>query len=265
MRELTAGYMTYYNKEETRSDRENIQKPACRILRNEENATAGNSGKLKGSNGVMQTDRKEALRYLGLGKHEPDPETERLLEECIRETEKAADLRHLIREYPLTIEDDGTIDGGCFRVKSANLKKNLSGCDSVLVMAVTVGAEVDRLLARYGKLSVAKAVVMQAVAAAMVEAYCNELNAMWKKEYLEKGLYLRPRFSPGYGDFPLSAQKQILDGLEAGKRIGITLTEGFLMLPSKSVTAVIGVSRAPAACVIEGCEACRKKDCAFRR
>ena len=66
---------------------------------------------------------------------------------------------------------------------------------------------------------------MQAAAAAMVEAYCNELNAMWKKEYLEKGLYLRPRFSPGYGDFPLSAQKQILDGLEAGKRIGITLTD----------------------------------------
>ena len=53
-------------------------------------------------------------------------------------------------------------------------------------MAVTVGAEVDRLLARYGKLSVAKAVVMQAAAAAMVEAYCNELNAMWKKEYLKK-------------------------------------------------------------------------------
>ena len=129
--------MTYYNKEETRSDRENIQKPACRILRNVENATAGNSGKLKGSNGVMQTDRKEALRYLGLGKHEPDPETERLLEECIREAERAAEFRHLVREYPLSVEEDGTIDGGCFRTKSANLKKNLSGCDSVLVMAVT--------------------------------------------------------------------------------------------------------------------------------
>ena len=179
----------------------------------------------------MQTDRKEALRYLGLGKHEPDPETERLLKECIREAERAAEFRHLVREYPLSVEEDGTVDGGCFRVKSANLKKNLSGCDSVLVMAVTVGAEVDRLLARYGKLSVAKAVVMQAAAAAMVEAYCNELNAGWKKEYLEKGLYLRPRFSPGYGDFPLSAQKQILDGLEAGKRIGITLTEGYLMMP----------------------------------
>ena len=158
----------------------------------------------------MQTDRKEALRYLGLGKHEPDPETERLLEECIREAESAADFRHLIREYPLIMEDDGTINGGCFRVKSENLRKNLAGCDSVLVMAVTVGAQVDRLLARYGKLSVAKAVVMQAAAAAMVEAYCNELNAGWKKEYLEKGLYLRPRFSPGYGDFPLSLQTQLL-------------------------------------------------------
>ena len=213
----------------------------------------------------MQTDRKEALRYLGLGNHEPDAGTEKLLEECIREAEGAAQFHHLIREYPLTIEADGTIDGGCFRVKSRNLQKNLSGCESVLVMAATAGAGVDRLLARYGKLSVAKAVVMQAAAAAMIEAYCNELNAAWKKEYLEKGLYLRPRFSPGYGDFPLSAQKQVLDGLEAGKRIGITLTEGYLMMPSKSVTAVIGVSRTPASCTIEGCEACGKKDCAFRR
>ena len=58
----------------------------------------------------MQTDRKEALRYLGLGKHEPDPETERLLEECIREAERAAEFRHLVREYPLSVEEDGTVD-----------------------------------------------------------------------------------------------------------------------------------------------------------
>lgn len=133
----------------------------------------------------MQTDRKEALRYLGLGKHEPDPETERLLEECIRETEKAADLRHLIREYPLTIEDDGTIDGGCFRVKSANLKKNLSGCESVLVMAATVGAEVDRLLAGTESFR-SQSSGHQAAAAAMVEAYCNELNAGWKRNIWKK-------------------------------------------------------------------------------
>ncbi len=158
----------------------------------------------------MQTDRKEALRYLGLGKHEPDPETERLLEECIREAESAADFRHLVREYPLLCGRGRNDRWRLLSGKERKLKKEPVGCDSVLVMAVTVGAEVDRLLARYGKLSVAKAVVMQAAAAAMVEAYCNELNARWKKEYLEKGLYLRPRFSPGYGDFPLSAQNRSL-------------------------------------------------------
>ena len=50
----------------------------------------------------------------------------------------------------------------------------------------------------------------------------------------EKGLYLRPRFSPGYGDFALEYQKDIFRMLECEKRIGITLTEGNLMMPSKS-------------------------------
>ena len=71
-------------------------------------------------------------------------------------------------------------------------------------------------------------------AAAMMEAYCNEVCESLSKEYRERGLFLHPRFSPGYGDFPLSCQPGILDALEAGKRIGIKLTEGFLMLPSKS-------------------------------
>ena len=184
----------------------------------------------------MQTDRKEALRYLGLGKHEPDPETERLLEECIREAESAADFRHLIREYPLIMEDDGTINGGCFRVKSENLRKNLAGCDSVLVMAVTVGAQVDRLLARYGKLSVAKAVVMQAAAAAMVEAYCNELNAGWKKEYLEKGLYLRRIALPlAFSSAKSSIRSEIAKGSKPKKgsstmkRLGLTIKAQIIM------------------------------------
>jgi hypothetical protein len=213
----------------------------------------------------MEIDRKEALRYLGYGNHEADEKTKILLEECINELLAVSDLRSLVREYPLVIADDGTIDGGCFKTKSKNLLRNLGGCGQVLVMAATIGPGVDRLLARYGKLSVAKAVVMQAAAAALIEAYCNELCAGWRAEYEEKGLYLRPRFSPGYGDFPLECQEQIIGGLEAGKRIGITLTDSLLMMPSKSVTAVIGVTENREFCKIEGCEVCEKKDCAYRR
>lgn len=212
-----------------------------------------------------EVNRKEVFRYLGYGSHEPDEGTAKLVEECISELSQAADVKVLKREFPLSVSENGVIDGGCFVTDSKKLLRNLGGCGRVLVMAVTLGAEADRLLARYGKLFVAKAVVMQAAAAAMIEAYCNEFCAEWREEYEKKELYLRPRFSPGYGDFPLSCQKRILDSLEAGKRIGITLTDGGLMMPSKSVTAVMGISRIRGFCHVEGCEVCEKKDCVYRR
>lgn len=210
-------------------------------------------------------NEKEIFRYLGYGNHEPDPQTRKLAEECIEELMQTAKARSIYREFPLRLSENGQIDGGCFQTDSKKLLKNLGGCGRVLVMAATLGSEVDRRLSRYNRLSVTKAVVMQAAAAALIEAYCNEKCLQWREEYKEKGLYLRPRFSPGYGDFPLSCQQSILDGLEAGKRIGIVLTAGGLMLPSKSVTAVIGVSKLPKLCEVEGCEACDKTDCLYRR
>ncbi|MCI8511003.1 MAG: Vitamin B12 dependent methionine synthase activation subunit [Lachnospiraceae bacterium] len=213
----------------------------------------------------METGRREALRYLGYGIGEADGEILKLLCECERELQETADCRFLMREFPLVFTEDGKVDGGCFQTDSKSLRKNLAGCERVLVLAATLGAGVDRLLARYGRLKVSKAVVLQAASAAMIEAYLNELCGGWRAEYEKKGLYLRPRFSPGYGDFPLACQPQLLGGLEAAKRIGITLTDSLLMLPSKSVTAVIGVGKTKEPCLLEGCEACGKKDCAYRR
>lgn len=213
----------------------------------------------------MTRDRKEVLRYLGYGSHAADGNVTALIEECENELSKAATPRFVSQTCSLRFLPDGSLDCGFFQTDSRKLLKNLGGCRQVLVMAATLGAGIDRLLARYGKLSVTKAVVMQAAAAAMMEAYCNELCAAWQEEYEKEGLYLRPRFSPGYGDFPLACQEKLLSGLQAGKRIGITLTEGFLMMPSKSVTAVIGISENKEFCPVSGCEACEKSECVYRR
>lgn len=214
---------------------------------------------------AIEIDRKEIYRYLGYRGHEADEATKQLVEECVKELAEVAEPKMVMKELPLWIEEDGTIDCGCFRTKSMNLSKNLGGCGQVLLIAVTLGLGVDRLLAKYGKLKVSKAVVMQAAAAAMIETYCNELCQGWKTEYAARGLYLRPRYSPGYGDFSLVCQGAVLDGLDGGKRIGIRLTDGGLMVPTKSVTAVIGISAADEACSVEGCEACGNLECAFRR
>ena len=133
------------------------------------------------------------------------------------------------------------------------------------MLAATLGTEIDYLLYRYGRFEMSRAVVLQAASAAMIETYCDMVCEELAERYEAKGLYLRPRFSPGYGDLSLSCQPDLLQELEAGKRIGIKLTESLLMTPSKSVSAVVGVSKKPHRCEVKGCEACGKTDCLYRR
>lgn len=214
---------------------------------------------------MIEVNRWEVYRYLGYGAENADEETKRTVEECIAELGVIAKPRYEMREYPLILGEHGAVDGTCFQTVSYDLSKNLAGCGRILVMAATLGTETDRRLFRYEKLSISRAVVLQAAAAAMLEAYCDSLCGEWKREFEAEGYFLRPRFSPGYGDFSLSCQAGLLEALEAGKRIGITLTDRMLMAPSKSVTAVIGVGREPLGCVVSGCMACGKTDCEYRR
>lgn len=213
----------------------------------------------------MKIDRKEVLRYLGYHGQNADAATVELIESCEKELMDAAMFRFLMREYPLKLGENGMVDVVCFQTVSRNLSRNLTGCEKILLMAATLGTEVDRLLARYGKYQVSRAVVLQAAATALIEDCCDRLCARWKEDYEAQGLYLRPRFSPGYGDFSITCQEPVLNALEAGKRIGITLTDSCLMLPSKSVTAVIGLGRQPLFCELKGCELCSRNDCAYRR
>lgn len=213
---------------------------------------------------MFHWNEREILRYLGHHGQAVDDKVERLITECRQELEQAATPRSIWREYPLRMEEH-EIDMTCLRTRSRSLERNLKDCEEILLFGATLGSQVDVLLQRYGKLQMSKAVVMQAASVAMLETYCDEVNETIKNDYLKKKRYLRPRFSPGYGDFPLQCQPEIVAALELNKRIGITLTDSLLMAPSKSVTAVIGISPVPRDCSVQGCEVCGKKDCAYRR
>lgn len=213
----------------------------------------------------MEVKEREIYRYLGYGNSQPDMRTRDVVRDSVSELLKVCRPRFFSRTYPLRLTDDKDIDFSCFQSESRELYQNLQGCELVILFAATLGAEVDRLIRRYSKLEVSRAVILQAAGAALIEAYCDEENERLRKEYLEQGYYLRPRFSPGYGDFPLRVQKELLRALEAEKRVGITLTDNYLMIPSKSVTAVIGVGKHKKDCENTGCEACCKADCQYKR
>lgn len=188
-----------------------------------------------------------------------------MVSSCLLELESVIAPMQISREYPLNLLPGDKIDGSVFCTKSRNLSRNLQNCNSILLFAATLGVGADYLIQKYSRIQMSRAVVLQAAGAALIEEYCNTSCKKIAEDYESRGLYLRPRFSPGYGDFSLNCQPEILNALEAGKRIGIKLTDSFLMMPSKSVSAVIGISSIPHHCTVKGCEVCEKTDCPYRR
>lgn len=213
----------------------------------------------------MDTRTKEAVRYLGYGKHAVDDYTLALVESSFEELEEAAGRRIIYRIFDLDIQENGCIQIGQMNIDSRNLKKNMNGCEKAIVLGATLGARVDMLMRRHSLTDMARVVTLQACATTLLEEYLDEWQRKMDEEMEEEGLYLRPRFSPGYGDFSIGHQEEILRMLDAAKTIGLTMTAGGMLTPVKSVTAVIGLSRIKAPCHIKGCEACEKADCMYRR
>lgn len=208
-------------------------------------------------------DRGEILRYAGCRK--PGPAELQLLASCL--TELGGQLRGRVcwDLFPVTRLEGGYLDLGFARTDSKALGQRLEGCRQCVLFAATVGLELDRLIARYGGVSPARALFFQAIGAERIEALCDAFCARLAADFSRQGRGVTARFSPGYGDVPLALQKDIFQVLDCSRKIGLTLNGSLLMSPSKSVTAVFGVTDRPREdCAAAGCAACEKQDCAFR-
>ncbi|MDD3403824.1 MAG: vitamin B12 dependent-methionine synthase activation domain-containing protein [Hespellia sp.] len=213
----------------------------------------------------MDKKTREAIRYLGYGKNAVDEKTLSLISKTFQSLESVAVKKSIYRIFNIVHEDENNFSIGKVHIHSRNLGKNLRGCNKIVLFGATLGAGVDLLMNRYNITDMAQAVIMQSCAAALLEEYCDECqDAIAAKLSLEQ-LYLRPRFSPGYGDFDISYQKPLMMILDCAKTIGLTMTDGYMMTPTKSVTAVIGISPSKEPCHKSGCEECTKKDCLYRR
>lgn len=210
-------------------------------------------------------NKSEVFRYLGYNKNMSDEKVSAITDEIISEFLKSISLKAIYKKFDIKFLDNGKLDLGFLSLHSKNLQQNLKDCTEIYLFAATIGVFPDRLIQKYTHTSPSKAVISQAVGAAAIEAWCDFVYNKLKSEESLSEKYLRPRFSPGYGDFPLEAQKDIFSALDVQRKIGITLTDGYLMMPSKSVTAIVGVSNINTKCIPDGCEACNNQKCEYRR
>ena len=158
----------------------------------------------------MELRRREVWRYLGYHGATPQAAEQQKIEIVIAQMEKAVTPRHIYLEKPCSVDGDGVeIEG--IRFSSALLARNLAGCERVILMAATLGAEADLQVRRYQARSMAEATIAQAVCAELLECYLDDVCGKIAQEKAENGLFLRPRYSPGYGDLALEAQRDQIE------------------------------------------------------
>jgi hypothetical protein len=212
----------------------------------------------------MKIDKNEVLRYLGYHGKPAGEDVLKSIDTCIAELSETSSPRSVSRTFDVILKPDAVTIGGV-TIESRNLRRHIDGCREAVVFAATLGAQADLLLRRYSKIDMSRTVILQACAAEMVESYCDDCGLEIAEEAAKRGLFLRPRYSPGYGDFSIVHQKDILGMLDCQKRIGLTMTDSFMLAPSKSVTAVIGLTDQKQSCHIAKCMDCKAADCPFRK
>ncbi len=174
--------------------------------------------------------RREVYRYAGC--REATSAMDELLDACLRELDDG--IRAAVCYLPVTVTVTGEVcDFGCCQLRSAQLARLLQPCREAVLFCATVGVAIDRLVGKYIAVSPSRAVMLQAMGAERIEALCDA--------FCETVSGATVRYSPGYGDLPLSAQRELFRVLAPPKHIGVCLTEGLLMSPTKSVTAIVGV------------------------
>ncbi|MCM1132220.1 MAG: 5-methyltetrahydrofolate--homocysteine methyltransferase [Ruminococcus flavefaciens] len=207
--------------------------------------------------------KSESARYMGI-RGVPDDKTAEILdryEPIVRERLRPA---FVYRETAVDFADDGVHFEGVNAVFSGNdIRNHLAGCERAVLLAVTVSAEADKLIRQTSVTGMAEALAVDCLCSSAIEQVCNKAEA---EIFAGNNPQFRTwRFSPGYGDLPITLQKELILALNAQRRIGLTVTDSFLLIPSKSVTAIIGISDKPIEKGGKGCSICNMRDrCGLR-
>lgn len=225
-------------------------------------------------------DRNAWLRLLGVSEeHLKKAETDEKMHVALQRLEEQMDeAEGLLLEAARPAFAYAVLDAEQLQVEGVSLAKHLEGCDRVVLSAVTLAKEVDDLITDTQSSKIALSVVIDCGASVMAELAANLAEEQIRAELAAGAglsaivadpsaetadpapLYMTARFSPGYGDSPLEMQAQILDILDAERQLGITLSKGFMMSPSKSITGIMGLADHPVTGRLATCAECALRD-----
>lgn len=136
----------------------------------------------------------------------------------------------------ITFPSENVINLGYGNIFSKDLYKNLKGCKKAFVFCVTLGIQVDRLLSKLSTKSVTEHFITDALSSSLCESLCDLVD-----NKISNGFVCRNRFSVGYGDLSILEQKNVISLTNADKYLNVKLTDNYLMIPTKTITAIKGI------------------------
>ena len=187
-------------------------------------------------------DKDEVLRYLGYRNQNLDEVTDNLINECMVEMRCLIREKHIYRFFDIYNENGNVhLSETNLTLTGNDIKNHLGGSESCVLMAVTLGNNVDSKIRYYERKSITRALILDACATTAVEEVCDEICEDLENTANKQNRTLTSRYSPGYGDLPIDIQKDFLSVLGAEKAIGLTANSHSILIPRKSVTAIVGV------------------------
>ena len=213
---------------------------------------------------ILSIDAAEVRRYAGLRKAENFGE-KNILAAC----EEALLLLEVRGVWELYGYKNCTVESvPPFTIEGNSVIKHLDGCEKVICMAVTVGAAIEQeITKKFERGEYLASVLLDAAATAAVEQAADLMEKNFAAKFSKEGYKMRWRFSPGYGDWNLTAQEKLFK-ISGAEQIGMSLSSALMLEPRKSITAIIGlcsISNYELGIRNEKCSACDKLDCSMRK
>jgi hypothetical protein len=216
---------------------------------------------------ILQIDAAETRRYAGL-KKAANFDEKNILDAC-DEAILLLNVRGIYKIYDYDCENHIIQSAPPFEIVGKSIENHLAGCEKVACIAVTVGENIENEVTRkFDAGNYVSSVLLDAAATAAVEQVADELEKAIAREVAKESFKMRWRFSPGYGDWQLENQKNFFY-VTGAPEIGMSLTESLMLVPRKSVTAIIGlekiISKVQNVKPKKSCASCNKLDCPSRR
>lgn len=192
-------------------------------------------------------DEFRALKYLGQRGQELTDELATRFEGAVARCERVARPRGIARSFAIDRErpDGIALAGSSLVLTGRNIARRLDGCTLACLLAVTLGMESERTIARLQATNPLDALLFDACASSMAEEAAQAASRRITELADEIDLVPTKRFSPGFGDLPLELQDALIQTIDAGKLLGIHTASSHLMTPMKSVTAIVGLKPDP--------------------